>query len=102
MQHIYNGDLKSDYSNSGNIRNPDFLKVVFQMVSIMVRFSSWFFNIIIKNSLGYMNHLKSGPFENRTKIDHSKYRHVRISDPHCIVFKVPFVWLGSGHLAKKF
>ena len=30
-----------------------------------------------------MNHSKSGPFEIRTKIDHSKSRHVRISDPHC-------------------
>ena len=31
-----------------------------------------------------MNHSKSGPFQNRTKIDHFKSRHVQISDPHFI------------------
>ena len=30
-----------------------------------------------------MNHSKSGPFKNRTKIYHSKSGHVPISDPHC-------------------
>ena len=35
-----------------------------------------------------MNHSKSGPFENRTKIDHSKSGHVRISDPNCNFFKI--------------
>ena len=31
-----------------------------------------------------MNHSKLRPFKNRTKIDHLKSGHVRISDPHCI------------------
>ena len=30
-----------------------------------------------------MNHPKSGPFENWTKIDFQKSGHVQISDPHC-------------------
>ena len=45
----------------------------------------WIYNffVYIKNSLGYINHSKSGPFENQTKTDHSKSIHVGISDPHC-------------------
>ena len=36
-----------------------------------------------------MNHLKYRTFENRTKIEHSKSRHVQISDPHCTPVGVP-------------
>ena len=39
-----------------------------------------------------MNHSKSGPFENGTKIDHSKSGHVRISDPTVVVS--PNHWSG--------
>ena len=34
----------------------------------------------------FFDHSKTGPFENRTKVDHSKTGHVRFSDPHCIAF----------------
>ena len=45
----YSGDLKSDHSESGNILNPDFLKVGFQMVGLQL----WF-------------QLQSKPFKIRT------------------------------------
>ena len=35
-----------------------------------------------------MNHSKSGPFKNRTKIDHLKSGHVQISDPTVLHFEV--------------
>ena len=38
---IYSGDLKYDHSKSGNIRNPDFLKVRFQMVRTVCRPKKW-------------------------------------------------------------
>ena len=32
----------------------------------------------------YLEHSKTGPFKNQTKVDHSKTGHVWFSDPHCI------------------
>ena len=37
------------------------------------------------------------PFKIRTKIDHSKPGHVRISDPHCSLVK----YLNSGQIEKQ-
>ena len=33
----------------------------------------------------FLDHSKTGPFHNRTHVDHSKTGHVRYSDPHCIL-----------------
>ena len=43
-----------------------------------------------------MNHSKSGPFKNRTNIDHSTSGHVQISDPHCDAqIQIPFFYLSK-------
>ena len=41
-------------------------------------------NVLYKKRSRLIYHSKTGPFENRTKVDHSKTGHVRFSDPHCI------------------
>ena len=91
------GDLKSGHSKSGNIWNPDWLKIRFQMV----RFSKgWALPLamvrtIPKGShllgfqidfwlLDFRSHSKSGPIASQTFFVRLKCRLVRISDPHCI------------------
>ena len=48
----------------------------------------------------FLDHLKTGPFENRTKVYHSKTGHVPFSDPHCTtpnVFTNIKIRLNSSH-----
>ena len=79
-EHIYySGDLKSDHLKSGNIWNPDFLKVGFQMV----RFSNG-------RALA-INHSKSGRFCPDFKWFLTKWRpFVRISNGWASGFQIPF------------
>ena len=75
----YSGDLKSDHLKSGNIWNPDFLKVGFQMV----RFSNG-------RALA-INHSKSGRFCPDFKWFLTKWRpFVRISNGWASGFQIPF------------
>ena len=100
---LYSRDLKSDHLKFGNVWNPDFLKVVFQMVPFSNGWALAMAAITILNYLktgpfkirtflsrfqmfglpNFKSHSKFGPFATQPLFDHLKSRLVRISDPHC-------------------
>ena len=90
---MYSGDLKSNHSKSGNIWNPKFLKIVFQMVwfSKGCGFKYVWINgghlsgfHVVKWLPYFRSHSKSRPFANQRLFDHSKSKLVQFSVPHCI------------------
>ena len=80
MGPYYSGDPKTDPSKTGHFegrisngrpfKNRKFLSGFRMVLTIWQPFQQ--------------NHLKTRPFENRTKVDHLKSGHIRILDPHCI------------------
>ena len=82
----YSNHPITGHPNTGFIRKPDFFLSGFRMVCTdlsgfpdkFVRFSSNGVSI-------WSDHSKTGPFDNRTQIDHSKTGLVRFSDDYCIL-----------------
>ena len=42
--------------------------------------------------LDFRSHSKSRPFANQLLFEHSKYGHVQISDPHCMLFRLTYLF----------
>ena len=101
--HKYSGDLKSDHLKSGNILKSRLFEgqisngPVFKWSGFSDCFSSyhlktgpfkiWPFlsGFQMVGLQDFRFHSKSGPFSPQPLFDHSKYRLVQISDPHCML-----------------
>ena len=96
---MYSGDPKSDHLKTGNIRKPDiFEKWRHSKTGPKCPVFEWFWTKWRPKCPVFECHSKTGPFMNRSTLDHSKTGHVRFSDPHCSIHRVllcyeTIIWL---------